>query len=323
LEALHLVGHARSFRGRVRDGLIRQGQSALQVYLEWETQDGRQRRAGLWHEGSQWKGRLDGQDVRQLGELCQALAVVTFEPGSHALVEGGSEDRRRYLDWGVFHVEPAFWAWWRRYARALKQRNEILRRTPDPEQLEAWEFELAQAGEAITAIREAYVLELREHAARLLPELLPAAGAIDLALFPGWRRQEMSLRDALLLGRERDLALGYTASGPHRADVRMTLRDLPGRERLSRGQAKQLAVLLLLAQASHLASVQGEWPLLQLDDVGSELDRAHQRRVLEVLSQSGAQVLVTGTECPPGWGACGIPLTVFHVERGAVTAAPT
>lgn len=65
--------------------------------------------------------------MAQLGALCAALAVVTFEPGSHVLISGGGEPRRRFLDWGLFHVEPDFLTMWRRYARALKQRNALLK----------------------------------------------------------------------------------------------------------------------------------------------------------------------------------------------------
>jgi hypothetical protein len=67
-----------------------------------------------------------------LTELCARIAVVTFEPGSHDLIGGGAEHRRRYLDWGLFHVEPDFLPWWRRYARALKQRNAALKSGPSP-----------------------------------------------------------------------------------------------------------------------------------------------------------------------------------------------
>ena len=322
LEALHLLAHGRSFRGRVRDGLIRLGDAALQVYVEWETGEGVAHRAGLRHGGSAWQARLDGEEVRQLGTLCEALAVVTFEPGSHALVDGTSEVRRRYLDWGMFHVEHGFMPEWRRYARALKQRNSLLRQGGGGSQLDAWEAELAQAGERLTQLREAYVASLQPHLARILPVLLPAAGEITLTLQPGWKRQELELADALLLGRDRDLALGHTSLGPHRADLRIALRDLPGREGLSRGQGKQLALALLLAQAAHLAEACGEWPVLQLDDLGSELDRQHQQRVLEVLAGSGAQVLVTGTEAPAGLAVLARPVAMFHVEHGVVTAGP-
>ncbi|WP_049418157.1 AAA family ATPase, partial [Stenotrophomonas maltophilia] len=84
LEALHLMAYGRSFRGRVRDGLVRQGQEALEIFVEWDEQRGdhppHRRKAGLRHSGQDWKGRLDGEDVAQLGNLCAALAVVTFEP---------------------------------------------------------------------------------------------------------------------------------------------------------------------------------------------------------------------------------------------------
>lgn len=316
LEALHLLAHGRSFRGRVRDGLVRQGDPALQVYVEWSQPDRPLRRAGLRHTGSAWGARLDGVDVQQLSQLCEALAVVSFEPGSHALVDGGSEGRRRYLDWGLFHVEHGFMPQWRRYARALKQRNALLRQASGKAQLDAWEHELAQSGEALTQQRELYLSDLQWHLARLLPDLLPAAGTVELSLQPGWRRQDFALADALLLGRERDLALGHTSVGPHRADVKFVLRDLPGREGLSRGQAKQLALSLLLAQAAHLADVMGHWPVLQFDDLGSELDRHHQRLALDVLAASGAQIVVTGTEPLPGLDAVAASVARFHVEHG-------
>lgn len=323
LEALHLLAHGRSFRGRVRDGLVRQGDSALSVFAEWQAGSGSTHRAGLRHAGGDWEARLDGVPVTHLGELCEALAVVSFEPGSHALIDGPSEGRRRYLDWGLFHVERAerggdFLQLWRRHARALKQRNALLRQRRADAQLDAWEHELAQAGEALTAQRETHVVRLQPHLDAMVAALLPAAGAAELCLHPGWRRQELSLADALLLARDRDIAQGHTSVGPHRADLRLALRDLPGRDGLSRGQAKLAALALLLAQAAYLAGQDGHWPVLQLDDLASELDRRHQQRVLQALHASGAQVFVTGTEPPPVLQQLNLPITRFHVEHGAV-----
>jgi DNA replication and repair protein RecF len=324
LEALHLLAHGRSFRGRVRDGLIRRDAPALSVYAEWRSGTEGSHRAGLRHSGGDWEARLDGGSIAHLGELCEALAVVTFEPGSHALIDGSSEGRRRYLDWGLFHVERAerggdFLMLWRRHARALKQRNALLRQRRVDAQLDAWEHELAQAGEALTAQREAHVARLQPHLEAMVAALLPAGGGAQLQLAPGWRRQELSLADALLLARDRDLVQGHTSVGPHRADLRLELSDLPGRDGLSRGQAKLAALALLLAQAAYLAGQDGHWPVLQLDDLASELDRHHQRRVLEALHASGAQVFITGTEPPPVLRDLGLPVTAFHVEHGAVS----
>lgn len=334
LEALHLMAYGRSFRGRVRDGLVRAGDQALEVFVEWQeavyagipqgsvasdvSRALRRRRAGLRHSGQGWSGRLDGQDVEHLGELCAALAVVSFEPGSHALITGGSESRRRYVDWGLFHVEPGFLALWRRYARALKQRNALLKRHARDGQLDAWDHELAEAGEPLGRYRQLYLEALEPHVAGLAQDLAPALGQVTLEYQPGWRRDQLSLSDALLVARDRDQAAGHTSVGPHRADWKLEFTGIPGRDALSRGQAKLTALSALLGQAEHQAQVRGDWPVVALDDLASELDRTHQRRVLERLIASGAQVLVSGTEVPVGLTELDTPYRRFHVEQGTI-----
>lgn len=320
LEALHLLAHGRSFRGRVRDGLVRRGQPALELLVDWQTEEAASHRAGLRHTGSQWQARLDGQEVQQLGQLVAALAVISFEPGSHALVDGGSETRRRYLDWGLFHVEQDFLLLWRQYARALKQRNALLRQPGSRSQLDGWEHEMVRHGEVLTRQREAYVAGLQASLAHSVEALLPELGSIELHLHPGWKTSALGLGDALLLARERDFALGHTTVGPHRADLRISLGGLPT-DCLSRGQTKQLALALVLAQARQLAGALGHWPVLQLDDLAAELDRPHQERVLAELDGCGAQVLITGTECPVVLADRGEPLAVFHVEHGEISRA--
>jgi len=322
LEAIHLMGYGRSFRGRVRDGLVRQGRGAIEIFLEWrEARPPRSRRAGLRHEGQSWEARLDGVSVNQLGDLCAAFAVVTFEPGSHVLVGGGSEPRRRQLDWGLFHVEQEFLNLWRRHARALKQRNALLKTGASDDQLDAWDRELVEAGEPLTRWRRDYLERLQPHLRATSDDLLPAGGEARLEFLPGWRQDELPLADALLLARVRDRASGFTSVGPHRADWRIVHADLPGRDGLSRGQAKLTALSLLLAQAELHAELRGEWPVVLLDDLASELDRGHQRRVLTRLAASGAQVFLTGTDLPAGLdGFAGAPVAVFHVERGRLRA---
>ena len=315
LEAAHLMAYGRSFRGRVGDGLIREGAAALEVFAEWVESGGRIRRAGLRHGGQSGEGRLDGTPVAQLGDLCAALAVVTFEPGSHALVAGGGEPRRRFLDWGLFHVEPEFLRIWRRYARALKQRNALLKARLRDAQLEAWEHELAEAGEPLSRARQHYLEELQPRLQAVAAALAPALGDARIDFLPGWRREEMPLADALLLARERDLAAGFTSVGPHRADWRVAFAGIPGRAALSRGQGKLTALSLLLAQAEQHVARCGEWPVIALDDLGSELDRQHQQLVLARLRASGAQVLITGNEAPQAADLL-TDAAVFHVEHG-------
>ncbi len=320
LEGLHLLAYGRSFRGRVRDGLVRSGRPALEVYAEWtEGADAeRTRRAGLRHSGQDWDGRLDGVDVQQLGVLCAALMVVTFEPGSHALVSGSSEVRRRFLDWGLFHVEQDFLPQWRRYARALRQRNALLKAGAGTRQLDAWDLELADAAGPLDRRREAYLARLQIAVHAVAAMVAPSLGRPELVFQPGWRRADLSLADALLVARERDRSAGHTSVGPHRADWRIRFDARPEQALLSRGQAKQAALCCLLAQAHDCADRRGgQWPVMALDDLASELDRHHQAQLLEFLHAAGAQVLITGTERPPHWPDAPLAnATMFHVEHG-------
>nr|WP_328796933.1 DNA replication/repair protein RecF [Luteimonas deserti] len=325
LEGLHLMAYGRSFRGRVRDGLVRRGAEALEVYAEWVEASGgddlRERRAGLRHSGQAWSGRLDGQDVAQLGDLCAALKVVTVEPGSHALVSGSSEIRRRFLDWGLFHVEHGYLPQWRRYARALKQRNALLKVGGANGQLDAWDQELADAATPLDHRRDAYLGRLQSSLRIVASRIAPGLVAPELEFIPGWRRSDLSFADALLVARERDRTAGYTSVGPHRADWRLRFEGGIEQSLLSRGQAKQAALCCLMAQALDCASEQaGHWPVVALDDLASELDRHHQAEILDYLRAGDAQVFITGTEIPAHWSAeLRRQAHMFHVEHGVVS----
>lgn len=319
IEAVHLLGYGRSFRGRVGDGVIRTGATHLEVYAEWLDRNQQAHRAGLRHGGNHWEARLDGAAAPSLTELCAQIAVVTFEPGSHDLIAGGAEHRRRYLDWGLFHVEPDFLPQWRRYARALRQRNTLLKNGPSPATLSPWDRELAEAGELLTRLRQGYLERLEPFVNDQVQAFLVELGPATLDFRPGWRRGDLSLADALLLNRERDTAQGHTGVGPHRADWRVEFAGLPGREALSRGQEKLTALACVLGQARDYAARRGDWPIVCLDDLASELDLAHQEQVLAAALGAGAQVLLSGTQVPQALLGASPPYHLFHVEHGLIT----
>ncbi|RDS81590.1 DNA replication/repair protein RecF [Dyella monticola] len=314
LEAAFLLSHGRSFRAGARDVLIQRGAAGLSIFSTVVHDDGTVHRLGLGREGARWEARLDGEHVA-IGDLIRECAVVCFEPGSHALIAGGAEERRRFLDWGVFHVEHEFLPTWRRYQRALKQRNSLLRSgsTLDDRLLSPWESELARAGEFIDQWRRSYLDALlpflRKQAALLLPEL----GAVQLRYRPGWPEDEQ-LATVLVAQRSRDQSRGHTTSGVHRADWSLSFEHAPQREHLSRGQEKLVALICVLAQAWLDAERRGEWPVVCLDDLASELDQAHQAAVVQSLQGASAQILISGTEPPGVLGS--VSVKMFHVEQG-------
>lgn len=317
LEAAFLLSHARSFRSGAREALLQRESTQLSVFAEICHADDRRCRVGLGRSGNRWEAKVDGANVA-IGQLVRECAVVCFEPGSHALIAGAAEERRRFLDWGVFHVEHDFLGNWRRYQRALKQRNSLLRSVPTAmdAQFEPWEVELAQSGHVIDSQRQAYLDLLRPRLQASIAGLLPELGQLELRYRRGWS-EDQDLSDQLRVQRGRDLARGHTTSGVHRADWSITFERAPLREHLSRGQEKLTALACMLAQAELYAEHRGEWPVVCLDDLASELDQPHQAAVVAQLIAAGAQVLLTGTEIPAALQVA--PSRVFHVEQGQLS----
>lgn len=313
LEAVFLLTHGRSFRNGARDALSRIGSSGFAVYANVQRSGGLEHRLGLARIGNRLEARVGGEPAT-LSELVQRAAALCFEPGSHELISGGAELRRRAVDWGVFHVEHAFVQQWRRYQRALKQRNVCLRSGTPDEVLEPWEIEMAETGQQISTFRTHYVEQLRPHITEFLDTFLPELGAAVFSFEQGWD-SEKKLIDVMQQNRQKDRERGYTTRGPHRADWSLTFSGAPRREHLSRGQEKLCALAIGLAQARCYAETHDEWPILCFDDMAAELDRGHQQRLISAIQGSGAQVLITGTELdrighPDG--------RVFHVEQGSV-----
>ena len=326
LEAMHLLSYGRSFRRGPRANLIRRGAGALSVYAELERDAGGVERLGMAvSDDGSVELRVNGQPEDRLGELLRRCAVCCHEPGSHELIAGPAELRRAYLDWSLFHVEPTFWATWRRYQRALQQRNALLRQGGAIADLAPWDRELVQHGVRIAQSRSAFLRGSLEPAlARILLTLLPELGACALTLDAGWTGSETEegYAEALAMRLARDRERRQTGAGPHRADWRIRFEQAPVREQLSRGQEKLVALACTLAQAEVLRGQTGEWPIVCFDDLPSELDLTHARYALDLLRAGQAQTVITGTQFDPAlrvWLEDGI---MFHVEQGVFRAGP-
>ena len=318
LEAIYLLSHGRSFRTQRGEFLVRQGMDQAVVFGQVESKRGVVH-LGMMQADGRWSARVDGQTASTVTTAIGHCAVVCFEPGSHALIAGPSEERRRFLDWGVFHVEQDFPGVARRFRRALKQRNALLRSNATTAELSAWDSELAPAALALNAARMRYFGRLTPVLLERLQTLLPDLGEPTLQYLPGWNT-ERELAVALGESHGTDRQRGHTTRGPHRADWKLSFELAPRREQLSRGQEKLCAIACMLAQAQLYEADHGEWPIVVLDDLPSELDLAHQRTVVEGLVRETAQIFLTSTEVPRCLADVAVPFRTFHVEQGRVSA---
>lgn len=308
LEAIFLAGRGRSFRTRLTERLITREADYLRVFAE--TVDPAHRIGFEYRREGSYSARLDGADVESLAQLPGAFFVEVIDPDIHRLIEGGPAERRRWLDWGVFHVEHAFLPHWLRFSRALRQRNAALKAGQDPS---IWDGELAEHGEAVASLRAAWLASLRPFWERAVLQL--SGLEVQLGYAQGWNA-ERSLREALLEGRDRDRERGSTLSGPHRADISLRLAGAAAREVLSRGQQKLVAAALVLALLSRLREQQGAAPTLLLDDPAAELDTQRLEGLVDLVKSLDCQLVITSLA--PDLGLFGQPERVFHVEQGRV-----
>jgi DNA replication and repair protein RecF len=315
LEALAVLSKGRSFRSGQPSSLIGPETEHFQVVCKIASHSGEIHQLGIERSANYWTARHQGDDVAQISELTRLLPYVLLEPSSHTLVSGPPEGRRRYLDWGVFHVEHGFLMLWRRYNRALKQRNAALRQS-NKMVIESLNPQLIDLGEQLHLARKQYVGLLNEILQQRLPIFSATLEGITWTYKKGWTGD--GLGEAIQASASRDMEKGSTGPGPHRADLFLTLDGTPAKERLSRGEQKALTAAMIIAQAQMICE-SGEKPILMLDDLSSEFDEAHLGRVLRAGIELDVQVWLTGTELAPAVKACDNGYTVFHVEHGEVS----
>ena len=311
LEAIYLLGRGRSFRTRQLDKLIRVGSEGFHIFGEAEREG---RRTGLGVEGSSSgiRAKLAGQRASSLAELAEALPVQIIDPEVHRLIEEGPSRRRRFLDWGVFHVEHGFVDQWQRFHRALKQRNAALKAGQPRSLVSTWDPELTRLGESIHEARLRYIRRLNASAAGIALNLL--GGELDLGYRSGWPRDQ-SLEEALVHSWLHDQETGLTRVGPQRAELVIRLDGAPVKDRISRGQQKLLAAAMLIAQLNFFA-VEGPRPTLLLDDPAAELDSTRLLELIREVSRQDVQLIVTSLQ--DEFAALGTPGRHYQVRGGAV-----
>ncbi len=312
LEAAFFLGRGRSFRSRRRDSLIRHDADGFLLAgrsLAGATETPLGVRAG--RASTEW--RVGGAATEGVAALAELFPAQVIDPEVHKLLEEGPGRRRRFLDWGVFHVEPAFLPTWRRYHLALRQRNAALKQDPADRDLAAWEQELSISGENLARQREAYLARIATPLASIGEALLDRP--ITLVHSAGWDTSR-ALLEVLHAGRERDRRYRATQAGPHRGDIAVQVGGRAAKDHVSRGQQKLVAAGLMLAQLQVQEQDRPGRSALLLDDPAAELDRENLARLMAIVQAVPAQLWVTSLRPDlPGLPAGG---RMFHVEQGSV-----
>jgi len=312
LEAIYVLGRGRSFRTRRLEHLIRQGTERFVVFGEVDALGGRTP-MGVEGSSSGIRAKVRGTQATSLAELALLFPVQVIDPEVHRLIEEGPSRRRRFLDWGAFHVEQTFIGHWQRYNHALRQRNAALKSRQPRGVVSAWDVPLISHGGSVSTARSAYLASLAPEAQALGRNLLGLE--LTLSYRPGWGR-DRSFADALEESWTQDQEAGVTHVGPHRAEVGIRLDGQSVKDRISRGQQKLLAAALLMAQVKLFPDEAVTRPCLLLDDPAAELDDDRLADLIREVSAQSVQLVVTTLHGE--FAAFGSPGRRYHVDAGRV-----
>lgn len=316
IEAIFLLGRAKSFRTSSIKSVIRFEQDSLIVSAQVHQGAGNSLHLGIQMDGKDVQIRINQQSSQKRSDLAYGLPLQIIHPKSFELLDSGAQVRREFLDWGVFNSEENFLPAWRKYKKALGQRNALLK-SRAVNQIHVWNKELANYGTIVHEYRQQYLEKLKPIFERVIDKFIPLKG-IDVRLISGWDADK-HLDDLFIADIEKDLRYGFTHSGPHRADFRVLVNNTLAKDVVSRGQLKLLVICLKLAQVELIFKERDSFGCILVDDFAAELDKENRARILKFLCDIKCQVFITATEAHDFGDLCEIDnYKMFHMEHGKI-----
>lgn len=319
LEAVHLCCLGRSHRTANDKDMIRQGQETAAVQLTVERNDGRHEVGVRLFENARRRKivYVNGKTASRMGDLMGHATCVIFSPEDLSLVKDGPQARRRFLDMLLSQQQKAYFYALQTYTSALKQRNALLKQG-DLRALSVWDEQLASAAAPLVRLRREACAQLCQRAQTHYLYIGGKEDEVFSLRYVGALSDSADPTEDMLKGlrdsRGEDQRRQTTSFGPHRDELELTLGGQLLKAFGSQGQMRTAALSMKLAAFDLLEAIQGEPPLLLLDDVLSELDPDRRRRLISRIGR--AQALLTCTDQADFIGAR--PACVLRVNQGEV-----
>jgi DNA replication and repair protein RecF len=293
IEAIYVALQGSSFKGSDSD-ILRHDQPWWRIDLHLSDDSTRV----VKFDPSRPTGRkqfiIDGKTSYRLTPKYK-YPVVLFEPDDLRLLHGSPTRRRQFIDRFISQLDPLYGTALRKYDRALKQRNNLLK-TPSPthDELFVWNVALSEYG--------AYIIEQRIHFIEQINQQLDTTYNM-IAHSPDhvsvhYSHTTIDNTKQKLLGElhahsQRDIILGYTSIGPHRHDVIFHYNNSPALSVASRGEVRSIVLALKFLEVEIIERITNQKPIVLLDDVFSELDEKRQTALMN--NGLGAQLIIATT----------------------------
>ena len=330
LEAIHVLALTKSHRtSKDRELIAWNGKSAV-IRAELERKYGHTTlELQLSTQGK--KAKLNGLEQRKLSAFIGSLNVVLFAPEDLDIVKGAPGVRRRFMDMEIGQVHPGYLYDLQQYQKILQQRNNYLKSTDSSKAqldlLAVWNEQLATYGVKMMQKRKNFIYHLQQWAEKIHAGITAGTEKLEVAYHPSFQHETRDEEDATSLfqqfmikltqNKDQEFRRGVTLIGPHRDDLAFTINGKDVQSFGSQGQQRTAALSLKLAELELMRVEIGEYPILLLDDVLSELDQQRQTQLIETF-QSRVQTFITTTGLESVNMSRLQNAAVFHVQSGAL-----
>ena len=329
LESIYVLAMTRSHRTNNDRELIEFGKDAAQIKGTVQRELGSLKlELDIGKHGK--KAKANHLEKARLSEYLGQLNVILFAPEDLALVKGAPTVRRRFIDMEFGQVSPKYLHDLTQYRDILKQRNRYLKQLQSHEAqdqlyLEVLSEQLAAVGGAIINQRVKFLSELEGYAQKLHQSITQGKEKLTFeyssAVKDTAALTEVELSEALMelyrQNQAKEIFQGTTLYGPHRDDVRFLINQKNVQTYGSQGQQRTTALSVKLAEIDLMKNQTGEYPILLLDDVLSELDGARQTHLLKTIQDKVQTFLTT-----PGLSDVARNLIkeprIFHIRDGQI-----
>lgn len=297
LEGIYLFAQGRSFRPAKDKDFVSYGKDIAYLRLSFNS-EGRDQVSEIRYNSTGKKSvRKNGVSLRKLSEFVGTFRAVVFCPEHLTMIKNGPHERRKFLDTALCQLYPSYIGALQRYNRVLEQRNRLLSRYFEKKDeyrqtIELWNSQLAKEGAYISKKRAEYTEKMNICAKEIFAEMTREKEIPDFRYL--YERDEKEICGLLEKNAERDIRTGVTNSGIHKDDIEILLNSHNARTFASQGQQRSLALTMKLSEAKISAKMTGEYPVLILDDVLSELDENRRKFVSEKIKTG--QVIISACD---------------------------
>lgn len=306
LEAIFVLALTKSHRTNKDKELIQWNKDQTLLHAEVDKKYGLNK-LDLYISQQGKKAKINGLEQKKLSNFVGTINVVMFAPEDLEIVKGSPSIRRRFLDMEIGQVQPSYVYDLLQYQRILNQRNNYLKqlfstKKLNQDMMEVWNQQLVQLGTKIIKKRQSFITKLQKWAEKVHLGITKDQEQLQIKYQPSFEiedfKDETVVFNQFMIKlsqvKDQEMKRGITLIGPHRDELQFFINDKEVQMYGSQGQQRTTALSLKLAEIELIHEEVGEYPILLLDDVLSELDRFRQTQLIETF-QSKVQTFITTT----------------------------